>query len=292
MPRKTNRKKGAPAPQNSVKRKRGAGRALALQAEELISDATRLEFDAIKRPAGARFEAFLAEDGSEAVIDIYDVIGSWETNARTFRNTLKSIDAEQITVRINSPGGSVFDAFAMYNDLRAHPARIRVEIVGVAASAASVVAMAGDTIAIAENGFLMIHNSWTIAIGNAREMSKTAGVLAKLDKQIGATYARRGGLDAADVAEMMDAETWLDSQDAIDMNLADEIIESVDASALAHDFSKCAKAPGVLVKASRAATIAAKPKPSQQVPSAPAAIAADWSGVSASISRLIGAFQR
>jgi ATP-dependent Clp protease, protease subunit len=291
MPRKIS-KKSAAAPQNSVRRKRPAGKAFALQSDDLINDATRPEFDAIKRPSGARFEAFMAEDGSEAVIDLYDVIGSWETNARTFRNTLKSIDAAQITVRINSPGGSVFDAFAMYNDLRAHPARIRVEIVGLAASAASVVAMAGDTIAIAENGFLMIHNSWTIGIGNARDLTKVAGTLAKLDKQIGATYARRGGLDAADVAEMMDAETWLDSQDAIDMNLADEIIESVDASALAHDLSKCSKAPGVLVKASRAATPAAKPKPTQQAPSAPAATAPDWSQVYASLHRLIGVIQR
>ena len=261
--------------------------AFALQLDDLLSDATRSEFDAIKRPADARFEAFVAEDNSDAVIDIYDVIGSYETNARTFRNTLKAITAPQITVRINSPGGSVFDAFSMYNDLRAHPAGIRVEVVGVAASAASVLAMAGDRIAIAENGFLMIHNSWSFAVGNANEIRKLADVLGKLDKQIGATYARRSGIASGKIATMMDAETWLDSSDAVDMNLVDEVIESVDAQALAHDFSKCSKAPRVLLTASRAATPAKPKQPAKQAPAVE-----DWSAVNASIHRLIGALAR
>lgn len=258
--------------------------AFARQLDALVSNPMNPEFDAIQRPAGARFEAFVAEDGSEAVIDIFDVIGSWETNARTLSNTLKNLSAKQLTVRINSPGGSVFEGFAMYNALRDYARRknatVRTEVVGVAASIASVIAMAGDTIAIAENGFLMIHNAWAVAIGNAVEMRKIADVLDKLDTQLVATYVKRTGETAKSVAGMMAEETWLDSADAVEMNFADEIIDSVEASALAHDVTHYDNAPGVLTRP------LTKAKASKSTKVAAPAKTEDWSEAMAACTRL------
>lgn len=287
MPRKP---KNAPA-KPKVKAAEPRRQVMALQArgglakriEEATLPVAREEFTAIKRPAFAAFEAFVAEDNSTAEINVYDVIGTWELNARTFREALKQITASNITLRINSPGGSVFDAFAMYEDLRQHKARIRVEIVGLAASAASLLAMAGDEIVIADNGFLMIHNAWTLAMGDTREMSKTARVLSQIDKRLASTYADRTGNKAGEVAEWMDAETWLDSEDAVAMGFADARSSAVPVENLAHDVSAFSKTPGVLVKASKAAPAAAPAKPTAATPAAPAE---DWSAVLAAINRL------
>lgn len=281
MPRKISARKATRAPKAD---------AFALQIDALVNDPHRGEFDEIARPAGAHFALFATEDGEEAIIDIYDVIGTWETNARTFRAALQSINASTLTIRINSPGGSVFDGFAMYNDLRDYARRknatIRTEIVGVAASIASVLAMAGDEIAIVENGFLMIHNAWSAVVGNARDLRKTADTLDALDRQITATYARRTGETPKAIADMMGAETWIDSEKAIELNFATEIIDSVDASALALDVSKYANAPRVLVRPSRAK---AKAKPAAVAAKAPQP---DLSEALAACNRLLGVLQR
>lgn len=264
--------------QSSTKSRRGSVVARAIPHADMLTDPARQYETSMRRPADARFEALMTEDGEEGVIEIYDIIGSYETNFRTVSDALKRMsNASQITVRINSPGGLVFDGFAIYNALRAHGAHIRVEIMGLAASAASVIAMAGDQIAIADNGFLMIHNASAVTWGNARDMVKTADMLAKIDKAIIATYARRTGMKGDKLAALLDAETWLDAEDAVSMKFADETLESVDASALALDVSPYAKAPGVLVRASRAKP-AAQPKPAAPVE--------DWSAVAAAMARL------
>lgn len=227
--------------------------------DQRIADAVRApsargDVQQFKRPAGYRFEAFAYEDNSTAVIDVYDVIGTWEFNAQTFKALLKTITAPRIQLNINSPGGSVFDAFAMYDDLRQHPAEINVRVTGLAASAASLLAMAGDTIEIADNGFLMIHNAWNVAIGDKSEMASQAKLLGQIDTRLAKTYAARTGQDVADVAGMMDAETWFDAEDALKLGFADSVGETADAQNLAHDLTSYSKAPAVLTRAARRAT--------------------------------------
>jgi ATP-dependent protease ClpP protease subunit len=182
------------------------------------------------RPEGAGVRVQVS--GDSATIDLYDVIGgSGEATAKSFRQQLNAIKAKSITLRINSPGGYVFDAIAIYNDLVAHPAKVRVEVVGLAASAASLIAMAGDTITMAENAFLMIHNAWIGVIGDKREVQKAYAVLDKIDAALARTYAARSGLSTDDVVELMNNETWFDAHDAVSHGLADSVAGAAKASA-------------------------------------------------------------
>lgn len=124
-------------------------------------------------------------------------------------------------VRINSPGGDVFDGFAIYNLLKQHPARIKVKVDGLAASAASVVAMAGDEIEIADNALMMIHNPWTMAVGDAETMIETAALLEKVKGSIVTTYKARAKLSEDEIVALMNSETWFDAGGAIEAGLAD-----------------------------------------------------------------------
>src|SRR5260370_34258725 len=112
-----------------------------------------------------------------AEISIYDEIGGWGISARSFIAELNSLDAENITLRIHSPGGSTSEGSAIYNALERHPATINGSIDGLAASMASVIAMAGDTVSMAENALMMIHNPWTTTSGESEEMRKSADLL-------------------------------------------------------------------------------------------------------------------
>lgn len=143
-----------------------------------------------------------------------------------FRDALARIDASTIVVNINSPGGDVFDGIAIYNDLLAHKAEVVIRVTGLAASAASLVAMAGDEITIAENAFFMIHNAWTFAIGDSREMTAQAKILKQVDGSLAETYAARTGQDVGDIRSLMDDETWLNGDDAVEQGFADKIISA------------------------------------------------------------------
>lgn len=177
------------------------------------------------RPKNPIFRAEIDEDEAVATISLYDIIGTYETNAQTFRDMLSEIDTDVIKLRINSPGGSVFDGLAMYQDLVDHPARVEVEITGLAASIASIVALAGDTVEIAENAFLMIHNSWNFAVGDRRELEKVAKTLASIDKRMARAYAKKAETTTPEeFAKLMDDETWFDSDEAVEIGLADRVI--------------------------------------------------------------------
>lgn len=182
--------------------------------------------------ANARFEVKASADGSETAIYIYDEIGFWGVTAANFQRALSAIDTDTIRLHINSPGGDVFDGLAIFNLLVDHPAHISVSIDGLAASAASLIAMAGDDIAIADNAFLMIHNAWTIALGNADDMAHVAKVLGKVDSALASTYAQRTGLSLTDIKSMMSDETWLDAGDAVEHGFADRV-KSDDSDAKA-----------------------------------------------------------
>jgi ATP-dependent protease ClpP protease subunit len=163
-------------------------------------------------------------------IDIFDVIGSDffgdGFTAKRMSAALRSIGEDKdVVVNINSPGGDVFEAATIYNLLAQHKGNVTVNIFGLAASAASVIAMAGDTIKISKIGFLMIHNSWSIVMGNKYDLREAADTLELFDKSVLAAYAGRASVDEKKLVKMMDSETWIGADDALEYGLADEIVE-------------------------------------------------------------------
>ena len=158
---------------------------------------------------------------------IYDIIGAGffeeGVTAKSVRDELSKMDKTQrLTVRINSPGGSVFDGVAIRAQLEQWAAGVDVKVDGIAASAASYIATAGDSVAMAEGSMLMVHDPWTFAIGNAAEMQKAAATLDKIaDSMVGA-YAKKSGKSNEEVRQTMKDETWLSADEAIAYGLADE----------------------------------------------------------------------
>ena len=198
------------------------------------------------RSTGTEFKAVHAAEQAPAHIELYDEIGYWGVTAKDFRDQLSQLSGD-IVVKINSPGGDVFDGIAIHNELAAYNGRVRVEVMGLAASAASVVAMAGNEIAIAENGFLMIHNAWVLAIGNRHDLIEGAAVLAKIDGALARTYANQSKLGVRTIGQMMDDETWLTAQEAKDKGFATEILKPQgDAAQARFDLSVFAHAPKAL----------------------------------------------
>lgn len=175
------------------------------------------------RPDGAGFDV-RAQDGA-TVIDLYDEIGFFGITAAEFRRKLDAVRTDEILVRINSPGGDVFDGIAIHNDLAAHPARVTTRVTGIAASAASEVAMAGDRIEMFESAFLMIHNAWALVIGDRNDLRGFADVLEQIDGALAAVYARRTGKTAKAISALMDAETWMAGPKAVEEGFADALVE-------------------------------------------------------------------
>lgn len=186
-----------------------------------------------------------------AEIYLYDVIGDpWDgTTAKTFSEDMKKIaDATQLDIYINSPGGSVFDGIAIYNQIRRHRAEKNVHIDGLAASIASVVAMAGDTIEMASNAMMMIHDPWALAIGTAEDMRKMADTLDRTRDTIRDTYVARTGRDVADIQDMMAEETWFGAEEAVEMGFADSMADEVPIAAMSKFDLSSFKHPPALSK--------------------------------------------
>lgn len=194
--------------------------------------------------AGARawFQVRAAQKNGPAEVFIYDEIGrgffGGGVAAEDFVAAIKALKlgaGDELTVRINSPGGNLFDGTTIYNYLRSSKARVVVRIDGVAASAASIVAMAGDRIEMPENAFLFIHNPWMVAAGDAAVMRKAADDLDQMREGAVATYLRRTGdkVSRAQLIEMLDAETWLTAEQSVQHGFADAVDEPVRAAALA-----------------------------------------------------------
>src|SRR5690606_13165342 len=137
-----------------------------------------------------------------------DEVGPFGVSAKDFRAKLTEAGERDSTLRINSPGGHVFEGLGIYADLIRHPGHIRVEIIGVAASVASIIAMAGDERLIAPESYLMIHNAWTLALGNESELTEIAALLRKIDDGMARTYSARTKIDARIIKRAMSDETW------------------------------------------------------------------------------------
>lgn len=163
-----------------------------------------------------------------AEVMIYDEIGYWGVTAADFASDLKAIDSDTITVRLNSPGGEVYDGIAILNALRNHKATVTVIVDGIAASAASFIAMAGDEIVMCRNAELMIHDSWGWCSGNAEEMAKAAAELDRVSDNIASIYAERAGGTTEEWRALMRDETWYSAQEAVDAGLADRIASADD----------------------------------------------------------------
>lgn len=170
---------------------------------------------------------------AEAEVLIYDAIGAYGVTAKDLVNQIKKLEASRIVVRINSPGGEVFDGTAIHNALKDHKATVAVHIDGVAASAASFIAMAGDEITIAKNAYMMVHEAWGLVQGPAGDMRHLADVLDKMNAAIAQMYADRSGKPAAEWRDVMAAETWYLGQEAVDAGLCDGVDETAAEPATA-----------------------------------------------------------
>lgn len=158
-----------------------------------------------------------------AKLYVYDLIGGYELDAQEFVKAVHAIDAKTIDLHINSPGGFVYDAVAMYEALRAHPADITTHIDGLAASAASFVALAGDHVEIAKGGRMMIHDAQGIGIGGPADMREYADLLDSVSNDIAGYYADRAGGKPATWRAAMQATTWYSASQAVDAHLADSV---------------------------------------------------------------------
>lgn len=161
---------------------------------------------------------------------LYDEIGFWGTSAAEFASDLAALDAKTIDVRINSPGGEVFDGIAIYNALLTHKAKVNVFIDGLAASAASFIAQAGDTISMARNAQVMIHDAQGICIGPASDMLEMSEMLNKCSDNIADIYAQRAGGTVNAWRSKMRDETWYSASEAVTAGLADSVVERDGAS--------------------------------------------------------------
>lgn len=178
------------------------------------------------------------------IITMFDIVGEdyWSGGGITAKKVaaqMRAIGDRDIEVHLNSPGGDMFEGIAIYNVLREHPKNVTVKIMGMAASAASVIAMAGDTIEIGAASFIMIHNCWVVAMGNRHDMAETAAWLDPFDTAMTDVYAARSGQDAKTIARWMDAETYMSGSTAIDRGFADSLLAAdqitVDEDAKAAD---------------------------------------------------------
>jgi ATP-dependent Clp protease, protease subunit len=167
--------------------------------------------------------------------------GTLRVTAKGVASQLRAIGDRPIEVQINSPGGDMFEGIAIYNVLREHSQPITVKVMGMAASAASIIAMAGDEIQIGAASFIMIHNCWVMAIGNRHDMAETAEWLQPFDSAMVDVYAARTGQEPKDIAKWMDAETYMSGSQAIERGFADALLAAddvkVDEQAQAADRS-------------------------------------------------------
>lgn len=178
---------------------------------------------------------------------IYGFVGDWwdELEAKQVIDQLKALgDPDPLVVRINSPGGFVFEGMAIYNYLKQYKGKVVVKIDGLAASMASGIAMAADEIIMPENALMMIHNPWDVSIGDAEQLRKDADMLDTVKRALMSAYREKTTLDESEISTMMDAETWMTGAEAVEMGFADTLEESVDISAVAvNDVSKFKHVP-------------------------------------------------
>lgn len=167
----------------------------------------------------------------ETSIYLYDAIDSyWGVSAESFVKELNGIDAKNISLHINSPGGDVFDARAIATAIKNHPATITAKIDGLAASAATYIALAADSVEMSDGAFFMIHKGWTFMMGNADDAREVASLLDKVDQSIANDYAKKSKQELSQIETWMSAETWFTAQEALDNGFIDSITDGKEVS--------------------------------------------------------------
>lgn len=183
------------------------------------------------------FQVKKKSDVKGEVLIYGDIVSSkWdddEVSATDFKKSLDDLgNVSEIDVHINSSGGNVFAGHAIYNILKMHSAKINIYIDALAASIASVIAMSGDTIFMHKNSLLMIHNSWIITMGNAKELRETADLLDKTDKASNHAYLDKAkNVSEEELQQMLDAETWLTAEEALEKGFVDEVLGTNEIAA-------------------------------------------------------------
>lgn len=239
-------------------------RARELGLEELIpegwNNVTREEYLArVRRPLarvkqnqdGDWYRLQARAKDAPAALYIYDEIGYFGQTAKGLADDLRELDVEELDVHVNSPGGDIFDGLAIYQALKDHKANVTVRIDGLAASIASVIAMAGNKVVMAPKSSLMIHDGWTMAVGSAKDMRKTADLLDKQSDIIASVYADKTGQPAEFWREIMGDDAWYNAEEALAAGLVDEIegqekkaeAEPFDLTVFAHAGRENAPAP-------------------------------------------------
>lgn len=194
-----------------------------------------------------------ASDNKPPTLSIFEDIGFWGVQAKDFLASLSAVEGPALTVEISSPGGDAFAAVAMYNGLRASGKEITTKVMGVAASAASLIFMAGDKRIMPKNTHLMVHNPSAFGGGTATDHQEMADMLAKVGATIRTTYAARSGMSEEDVATLLSKDTWLTADESLANGLATEVTDEVKAT-VSFDMARAD-----LPEAVRAVYMAAKP---------------------------------
>ena len=166
-----------------------------------------------------------------AKLSIYDEIGFWGVQAADFRTALSAVTTSSLDVEINSPGGDAFAGLAMYNMLRNSGKTVNVKIMGVAASAASLIAMAGDTISMPANTFMMVHNPYWCVQGNAADLRDSADALDKIQTSLTATYVAKTGMAEADMQALLSKDSWLTAAECLEKGFCTEVTADLFATA-------------------------------------------------------------
>jgi ATP-dependent Clp endopeptidase proteolytic subunit ClpP len=207
-----------------------ASRAIA-NLDDFLSRQSKEDADRVKAEITGVYHTVELTVRASAMPDTTDVfldeeIGFWGITAKAFQAQLAGVKTKNIVMHINSPGGDVFDGIAIYSALKAHPAHVTAIVDGLAASAASFIALAADKVCMAENAFMMIHKAWGCAVGNQDDMLDMASTLGKLDGQLASIYAGKTGKSAPDCLALMKGTvdgTWFTASEAKDAGLIDAI---------------------------------------------------------------------
>jgi ATP-dependent protease ClpP protease subunit len=203
----------------------------------------------LKNSHGGQWYSIKNQDEETPQIYIYDVIGEdfWTgggVTAKDFANAINAIKSAKLDIHINSPGGDVFEALAIHNAILNHPAEVTVYIDGLAASAASFIALAGDKVVMADNAYFMIHDPWGGFIGNADEFREYAAFLDEQKANLVNIYEKHSNLSQDEISQKMSDETWMNAEECLTADFIDEISTgkkssaSVNGKALSAIFNK------------------------------------------------------
>ncbi|WJN60929.1 ClpP-like prohead protease/major capsid protein fusion protein [Pseudomonas sp. SO81] len=259
----------------------------ALLAPLAMAVATSAALTEETKPEGSWYSIKALSRGVAEIL-LYDEIGMWGITAQQFARELKALgDLSLISLRIHSPGGDVFEGTAIYNLLKHHPARVEAHVDGLAASMASVIAMAADTIYMPENALMMVHRPWGIQGGEADDMRRYADLLEKIEETMVAAYMAKTGKSEEEIKALLKAETWMDGREAVEAGFADLLTEPLAAAAQLtskrmQEFAHMPEAMKNLMQPRASTTpVAAAPNqpPAAAAPAAPSAPAAPAAAV-------------